>query len=94
MAKVAGLIRKKSAYFYVRGIPEEGRSLLGGKRQITRSLNTTDFRVASDRARRMAAETDKVFADARLGKAPSATARRGVTREQLYDAARLHLYNL
>lgn len=42
----------------------------------------------------MAAETDKVFADARLGKAPSAATRRGVTREQLFEAARLHLYNL
>lgn len=94
MAKVAGLVRKKSAYFYVRRIPEEVRSLFGGKQQLTRSLNTTDFRVASDRARRAAAETDKVFADARLGKAPSAAARRGVTREQLFDAARLHLYNL
>ncbi|WP_420871206.1 MULTISPECIES: DUF6538 domain-containing protein [Mesorhizobium] len=89
--KVAGLVRKKSAYFYVRRIPEEVRSLLGGKQQVTRSLNTTDFRVASDRARRKAAETDKVFADARLGKAPSAAASRRVTREQLCDAARLHL---
>lgn len=94
VAKVAGLVRKKSAYFYVRRIPQEVRSLLGGKQQVTRSLNTTDFRVASDRARRMAAETDKVFADARLGKAPTETAGRSVTREQLYDAARLHLYNL
>jgi len=91
VAKVAGLVRKKSAYFYVRRIPEEVRSLLGGKQQVTRSLNTTDFRVASDRARRMAAEADKVFADARLGKAPSAAASRRVTREQLFDAARLHL---
>ncbi len=94
MAKVAGLIRKKSAYFYVRRIPEDVRPLFGGKQQITKSLNTTDFRAASDRARRAATETDKAFEDARLGKAPNATARRGVAREQLYDAARLHLYNL
>ena len=94
MAKVAGLVRKKSAYFYVRRIPESVRPLFGGKQQITQSLNTTDFRVASDRARRAAAETDKAFEDARLGKAPSPAARSGVTREQLYDVARLHLYNL
>ncbi len=94
MAKVAGLIRKKSAYFYVRRIPEKVRPLFGGKQQITRSLNTTDFRVASERARRMATETDKVFEDARIGKAPNTTARDGVTREQLHDAARLHLFNL
>jgi integrase len=94
VAKVAGLIRKKSAYFFVRRIPEGVRPLFGGKQQITRSLNTTDFRVASDRARRAAAETDKAFEDARLGKAPSPQTRGAVTREQLYDAARLHLYNL
>ncbi|KQZ87861.1 hypothetical protein ASD64_19955 [Mesorhizobium sp. Root157] len=94
MARVAGLIRKKSAYFYVRRIPESVRPLFDGKQQICRSLNTTDFRVASDRARRVAAETDKAFEDAKLGKAPVSPNRRGVTLEQLYQAARLHLYNL
>ncbi len=94
MAKVAGLVRKKSAYFYVRRIPESVRALFGGKQQITRSLNTTDFRVAADRARRMAAETDKAFEDAKLGKAPALTSRKGVSRDQLYQAARLHLYRL
>lgn len=94
VTKVAGLIRKKSAYFYVRRIPESVRSFFDGKQQITRSLNTSDYRVASDRARRVAAETDKAFEDARLGKAPMSPSRRGVTREQLYQAARLHLYKL
>lgn len=92
MAKVPGLTRKKSAYFYVRRIPADITALFGNRQQLTIPLNTTDYRVASERARAKAPEIDKQFQDARLG-IPSAAERESkASRHQLEQAVRVYLY--
>lgn len=93
MAKVPGLQRKKSAYFYIRRIPSDIRALFANRQQLTVPLNTTDYRVASERARAKATEVDKQFQNARLGIISAVDAICKVSRQRLEQAVRLHLYD-
>lgn len=92
MAKTPGLVRKKSAYFYVRRIPADISALFENRQQLTIPLNTTDFRVASDRARAKATEIDKRFQDARLGISTAAERENKASRHQLEQAVRVYLF--
>ncbi len=92
MAKVPGLQRKKSAYFYVRRIPADIRYAFDNRQQLTISLNTTDHRVAADRARAKAVEIDKRFQNVRLGIAAPIEQSSTVSRQRLEQAVRLHLH--
>ncbi|KQT96988.1 MULTISPECIES: site-specific integrase [unclassified Rhizobium] len=94
MAKIPGLQRKKSAYFYVRRIPADIAALFGNRQQITISLNTTDYRVASERARLKATETDRQFQDARLGISTPEDRENKASRHQLEQAVRVYLYEI
>ncbi|WP_312363086.1 site-specific integrase [Ensifer sp.] len=92
MAKTPGLVRKKSAYFYVRRIPADIAALFGNRQQLTIPLNTTDYRIASERARAKAAEVDKQFQDARLGISTAADRENKASRHQLEQAVRVYLF--
>ncbi|MRG56763.1 tyrosine-type recombinase/integrase [Phyllobacterium sp. SYP-B3895] len=96
MGKVSGLVRKKSAYYYVRRIPHEIRHLFGGRQQIVIALRTTDYRIAVERARSEGERISRQFGQAKLGISPaSLTSLRSATdRSELYQVARLHLYDL
>jgi integrase len=94
VAKIPGLQRKKSAYFYVRRIPADISALFGNRQQVTISLNTTDYRVATERARLKATETDKQFRDARLGIAGPEDRENKASRHQLEQAVRVYLYEI
>lgn len=95
LAKPPGLVRKKSAYFYVRRIPETISPLFENRQQLSIALKTTEYRVAVERARKAAAEADKQFQAARLGIAPEPKSKGdGVSLEQLRQAARIHLFKL
>lgn len=92
MAKISGLTRKKSAYFYVRRIPADIAALFGNRQQLTIPLDTTDYRIASDRARAKAAEVDRQFQDARLG-VPTVVERAAkASRQHIEQAVRVYLY--
>jgi integrase len=95
MSKPAGLVRKKSAFFYVRRIPTDLRPLFENRQQLTIPLKTNDPRVAANRARAKAVEIDRQFQDARLGIPPSDNLDNGrATISQLENAARLHLFDI
>jgi integrase len=95
LAKVAGLVRKKSAYFYARRIPRDIRHLFDGRQQWSQTLLTTDYRVAVERARQAQHAVERRFADARLGKISLALlAPVTVTAEQMHHVVRLHLISL
>lgn len=94
MAKPAGLVRKKSAFFYVRRVPSELRPLFNNRQQLTIPLQTSDPRVASTRARAKAAEVDRQFQEAKLGIPPSDRADATATVSQLENAVRVHLFGL
>jgi integrase len=92
MAKVPGLVRKKSAFFYVRRIPKTIKPMFGNKTQLTIPLGTSDPRVAANRARAKATEVDAAFQKAKLGVATNFSLASKVSIGQLETAARLHLY--
>jgi hypothetical protein len=93
--KPAGLIQKKSAFFYVRRVPHELRPLFGNRQQLTLPLQTNDPRVAASRARAKALEVDRQFDDARLGISPPAKAAEGLaTISQLENAVRIYLFEM
>ncbi|MBB1250577.1 DUF6538 domain-containing protein [Rhizobium sp. G21] len=94
MAKAPGLVRKKSAFFYVRRIPETIKPMFGNKTQLTIPLGTSDPRVAANRARAKAAEVDAAFQNAKLGIATSLSLASKVSVSQLEAAARIHLFEL
>lgn len=91
---VLGLRRKKSAYFHVRRIPEDIRHMFEGRQQVWTTLGTTDYRVASERARLAAADTDRQFNAARLGRSPDQKEQKTpqVSLIQIQQAAKLHLF--
>jgi integrase len=92
MAKVAGLVQKKSAFFYVRRIPETVKPMFGNKTQLTLPLGTSDPRVAANRARAKAAEVDAAFQKAKLGIATNLSLASKVSIGHLEAAARLYLF--
>jgi len=93
MAKIAGLVQKKSAFFYVRRIPETIKPMFGNKTQLTIPLQTSDPRIAANRARAKAAEIDIAFQEAKLGIQPSGSlSSPKVSLSQLETAARLYLH--
>ncbi|WP_162707373.1 site-specific integrase [Phyllobacterium sophorae] len=96
MAKIAGLVRKKSAYYYVRRIPEEIRQFFGGRQQIVIALKTTEYRIATERARSAAERVSTQFSKAKLGIAPALAnlPPPGVDRTKLNQITRLYLYQL
>lgn len=93
MARVPGLVRKKSAYYYVRRIPETIRTMFGNKTQLTIPLNTSDFRIGTSRAKSKAVEIDAQFQAARVGVKPSASLKPSkVSLSQLESAAKLYVH--
>ncbi len=96
LAKIAGLVRKKSAYYYVRRIPEEIRQFFGGRQQIVIALKTTEYRIATERARSAAEQVSTQFSKAKLGiaPAPANSPPQGIDRTKLNQIARLYLYQL
>ncbi len=87
--RMSWLQRRGAVYRFRRAVPARLRPILGGKHEVVRPLNTKDIREAERRAIPIAAEVDRMFAEAEAAlKNPAVRVYKAVQQDTVERTAR------